>query len=77
MKRLFPDAERESHITYKEDGRIGDIAKLCIDKPDNGCEVVYVVEAWVSRKVEDLKIQEKEDFDTVDEAKEILNREVL
>ena len=56
----------------KDDGEITDIAKLCIDKPDGGQEVIYVVEAWLLRSKEDMKVQEKEFFESIDEAKECL-----
>jgi membrane protein implicated in regulation of membrane protease activity len=62
---------REAYY-MKEDGRVSDIAKLCIDKPDGGAEVVYVREAWLSNNVENMKVQEKQVFETVAEAKEHL-----
>jgi len=56
----------------KEDGVISDIAKLCIDKPDNGKEIIYITEAMISCNIEDMKILENEIFETTDEAKDDL-----
>jgi hypothetical protein len=54
---------------HKEDGEIRDVAKLCIDKPDNGPEVIYILDAWLKSNGE-LDVQKREVFETTEDAKE-------
>ncbi|MDR2865751.1 MAG: hypothetical protein LBV68_09095 [Spirochaetaceae bacterium] len=56
---------------HKEDGEVKDIAKLCSDKPDNGSETIYIIDAWLKSDGE-LDVQKREICETVEEAKEQL-----
>jgi hypothetical protein len=56
---------------HKEDGTVRDIAKLCSDKPDNGSEAIYIIDAWLKSDGE-LDVQKREIYETVEEAKEWL-----
>jgi hypothetical protein len=81
-KKPTPSEEKEDETPFsgrrtrepyyhKEDGAVRDIAKLCSDKPDNGSEAIYIIDAWLKSDGE-LDVQKREIYETAEEAKEWL-----